>query len=216
MGKKVAVDLFSGTGSATKAFRESSDWKVFSVEINENQEADLHKNVLNVEPSDLPDKVDFVWASPPCTDFSVACMYDKWSDKGLPKVDSVSESVQLVYHTLYLIHELNPSYWFMENPRGMLRKVLHFSPEGTVSYCQYGDSRMKPTDLWGEHPKSFEYEMCSPNSSCHESAPRGSSTGTQGLSGNTERSKIPYGLSKAVFNAVENPGKKERQLRLDI
>jgi len=46
---------------------------------------------------------------------------------------------------------------------------------------------------------------------CYDlSAPRGSITGTQGLSGNTERSRVPYGLSKAVLNAVENP-KGERQ-----
>ena len=219
---KIAVDLFSGTGSATKAFRESNDWKVFAVELNPNNDfdsdrIDLEKDIMDVNPEELPNKVDFVWASPPCTDFSVACMSDKWTKKGLPKVDTVPNSVAIVYKTLYLIREMNPDYWFMENPRGKMRKVTPDSLSEiryTITYCQYGDDRMKPTDLWGVHPSSFKYRKCKNNAACHQSSPRGSQKGTQMLSGNKKRSMIPYGLSKEIFDAVENPGKYKKQQSL--
>src|SRR3990167_3554246 len=37
-----------------------------------------------------------------------------------------------------------------ENPRGVLRKMPFMKDfiRHTVSYCQYGDNRMKPTDIW--------------------------------------------------------------------
>ena len=42
------------------------------------------------------------------------------------------------------------TYWIIENPRGKLRKleIVKDLPRTTVTYCQYGDIRMKPTDLW--------------------------------------------------------------------
>jgi hypothetical protein len=63
----------------------------------------------------------------------------------------------------------------------------------TVTYCSYGDTRMKPTDIWTNHPNPNFKQMCfNGNKECHhEAAPRGSKTGTQGLKGNTERSIIP-------------------------
>jgi hypothetical protein len=71
----------------------------------------------------------------------------------------------------------------MENPRGMLRKleVVKDLPRYTVTYCQYGDTRMKPTDLWGVVPKWSPRPTCKNGDTCHVSAPRGSRTGTQGL-----------------------------------
>lgn len=119
--------------------------------------------------------------------------------------------MKLVRHTVNLIQELNPDYWFIENPRGMLRNILGKPAEseyggGTVTYCQYGDDRMKPTDLWGNHPEGFEYKSCSNGGDCHVSASRGSQTGTQGKSSSEKRAMVPEGLSKAILEAVESEG----------
>jgi len=213
--KKIAVDLFSGTGSSTKAFQESESWEVFRVELNENQEAELHKDILDVEPEDLPDEVDFVWASPPCTAFSRASVGHHWSEGMKPDTEYCLTNIQLVWKTLYLINKLDPDYWFLENPQGMLINVLPHEPE-KVTYCQYGDERMKPTYLYGQHPNSMEYKKCSEGMNCHESAPRGSNhSGTQNQDMDaTNRARIPYGLSKEILEAVENP-KSERQNTLE-
>lgn len=61
----------------------------------------------------------------------------------------------------------------------------------TITYCQYGDKRMKPTDIWTNHPNPKFKAPCHFGDPCHEPAPRGSQTGTQGLKGSVERSVIP-------------------------
>jgi len=221
---KVAIDLFSGTGSATKAFQESSNWQVFRVEKDpekvEEYGAEFQADVLDLEPEDLPEP-DFIWASPPCTDFSVAGINKTWTKQNLPRRQSVAHSIKLVYHSLWLIQELDPDFWFLENPQGMLRRIMPRPPTGQVTYCQYGMDYMKPTDLWGRHPASMEYRTCSPGDRCHISNSRGENTyrdttRATAVHGDTaaERAKVPYKLSKAILKAVENPGCKLQQASL--
>lgn len=69
----------------------------------------------------------------------------------------------------------------------------------TVSYCQYGDSRMKPTDIWTNSTKWIPRKMCKNGDPCHISAPRGSKTGTQGIKGAYNRSKIPEQLCDEIL-----------------
>lgn len=217
MERKIAVDLFSGTGSATKAFRESEEWEVFDVDIREvfevntdrgwiYREKDLKKDIREVRPGELPQNPDFLWASPPCNTFSVASLGHYWGDFPMPKQEGTVEGVELVFYTLYLIESIDPEYWFMENPTAQLRNIIG-KPSGRVTYCQYGHDSMKQTDLWGDHPNSMSYESCKNGDDCHVSAPRGAShQGTQATDKTpAERAKIPYELSKAIFEAVENP-----------
>ena len=76
-------------------------------------------------------------------------------------------------------------------------------PRYTVTYCQYGDTRMKPTDLWTNHPNPKFKPICKNGDPCHVSAPRGSRTGTQGLKGSKERSIIPSELCKHIVSISE-------------
>ena len=63
---------------------------------------------------------------------------------------------------------------------------------------------MKPTDLWGHFPAGLTFNpMCKNGDPCHERAPRGAKTGTQGISGAAERAVVPYLLSLAVCEAME-------------
>ena len=81
-------------------------------------------------------------------------------------------------------------------------------PKTTVWYCRYGDKRAKPTDIWSNNIYSlFNPNGWNPRAICfngninchHEEAPRGSKSGTQGIKGNYERSKIPYELCKEIL-----------------
>lgn len=78
----------------------------------------------------------------------------------------------------------------------MLRKMpfMQELPRYTVTYCQYGDFRMKPTDIWTNHPSPNFKLPCKNGDPCHASAPRGSRTGTQGLKDAIERGIIPEQL----------------------
>ena len=99
----------------------------------------------------------------------------------------------------------------------MMRKMpwMQGLPRTTIWYCTYGkeEIRAKPTDIWSNHLFSlFNYDGWIPNPPCyndnphchHERAPRGSKTGTQGLSGSYERSMYPEKLCVDVINSVAN------------
>lgn len=109
-------------------------------------------------------------------------------------------------HLLELIKELNPAVWFIENPRGCLRKMdfMQGLPRYTVTYCQYGDTRMKPTDIWTNHPLPDFKPPCKNGDSCHQRAPRGSATGTQGVDGKVNRAVIPAELCKHIVDICES------------
>lgn len=204
-------DFFAGTGSSTQAFKDAGH-TVITFELDNYFEATEHADVFDLTAQDLLARYgrpDFIWASPPCTAFSVASMGHHWGG-GLrayePKTEAAKISQELVAHTLKLIAELNPTKgWLMENPRGMLRKlpVVANLPRRSVTYCRYGDTRMKPTDLWGVVPNWTPREMCKNGQPCHEAAPRGSKTGTQGLKGAKERSRVPYALGQEILAALD-------------
>ncbi len=74
----------------------------------------------------------------------------------------------------------------------------------TVSYCQYGDDRMKPTDIWTNADWWTPRPICKNGDKCHEAAPRGSRTGTQGLKGHMARGVIPPALFEEILQQMPN------------
>ncbi len=107
--------------------------------------------------------------------------------------------------TLELIKAICPTYWFIENPRGVLRKMAFMDglKRNTVTYCQYGDERMKPTDIWTNLESWEPKPMCKNGDKCHVEARRGAKTGTQGRDGAVDRSRIPSALFDEIFEAIE-------------
>lgn len=109
-------------------------------------------------------------------------------------------------HVLELIAQLKPKYFFIENPRAGMRKMefmrarerAGFMKRYTVTYCQYGDFRMKPTDIWTNHPNPQFKPPCNYGDSCHEHAPRGSVAGSQRLKNAKERARIPEQLCRHI------------------
>lgn len=206
----LVFDFFAGTGSSTRAFKDAGD-QVITFELDKKFEATENVDILTLTADYLREtygEPDFIWASPPCTAFSVASMGHHWISGGaypVPRTENAVFNQTLVAHTRKLIEELKPRYGFLiENPRGMLRKLppVQGLTRRTVTYCQYGDDRQKPTDLWGDVPGWVAREMCKPGSDCHVAAPRGSVTGTQGLGAAWQRSMIPYELGKEIRDAI--------------
>ena len=190
------LDLFAGLGGFSAAFEDSARWDVTTVEINPEFDPDITADVFDLTPSDFQQEFDVIVASPPCTEFSPA---QNLNGSHSPDGDAIA----LVYHTLGLIRGLSPDYWFMENPRGQLRSVIG-RPKQTVTYCQYGEDRMKPTDLWGNHPEAFVGRRCAYGDDCHINT-RNGTTATQAAGYDTaaKRSKVPCELSDAIREACE-------------
>jgi hypothetical protein len=215
---KQILELFAGSRSIGKVCDELGH-EVFSSDINDFGGIDYVTDIREFDTSKVPFIPDVLWCSPPCTGFSVAAIGKNWvqGEVFTPKTDSARLGIELLNATLKLITyylELNPNLiWYIENPRGKMRKSPLLQPTNntlfevknpiirhTVTYCQYGDEsrRMKPTDIW-TNSNWTPRPMCKNGDSCHVSAPRGSQTGTQGLKGNHERSKIPYELCKEIL-----------------
>ena len=207
------LELFAGTRSIGKAF-EARGHEVFSVEWDKGfDHIDLYADIGTLTAQDILDRFgrpDVIWASPDCTTFSVAaisCHRRRNAETG--SLEPITEYARFCdkvdQHVLDLIRELRPSFWFIENPRGGMRKMAWMQdlPRYTVTYCQYGDTRMKPTDIWTNHPSPNFKPPCKNGSPCHVSAPRGAKTGTQGLNVSKERSIIPPQLCDHIVAICE-------------
>lgn len=218
------LELFAGSRSMGN-IAEELGYNIFSSDIDEFDKINYVTDILKFDVRKVPFIPDFIWASPPCTFFSVASIGHHWTrtiigEKAIhtPKSNNAILGVQIVQKTLDIINyfsTINPNLiWFIENPRGKLRKlnVMQNLPRTTIMYCQYGDTRMKPTDIWSNNiqslfnEKGFSPQTCfAGNKKCHhEEAPRGSKTGTQGLSNAYERSKLPPELCKSIYQSILN------------
>lgn len=219
------LELFAGTRSIGKAF-EAAGHDVYSVEWNKDFEnIDLYADINTVTAQDILDnfgKPDVIWASPDCATFSIAAIsHHRKRNPETGNLDPVSEYAkfcdQVDMHVLDLIRELDPQFYFIENPRGGLRKMTWMQglPRYTVTYCQYeldkpaSDRRMKPTDIWTNHPDPQFKPMCKNGDTCHARAPRGAKTGTQGLKGSKERSVIPRPLCEHIVWICEKERKEK-------
>lgn len=214
------LELFAGTRSIGKAF-EARGHKVFSVEWNkEFENIDLCADIGTLTAADIIQLCggapNVIWASPDCSTFSVAAISKhRRKNKETGSLDPISDYAKFCdkvdQNVLKLIEELKPQFYFIENPRGGMRKMdfMQGLPRYTVTYCQYeldkpvNERRMKPTDIWTNHPKPKFKPPCKNGDKCHAAAPRGSQTGTQAQKNAKEKGIIPEALCKHIVEICE-------------
>lgn len=195
------LELFAGSRCIGKAAEHLGN-EVFSVDWIPYDGINLTKDIQYVDENDLPFGwiPDHIHASFDCTTYTIAAISHHRNgiepkSEYAKKCDAVN---QAVIDLLYFYKSFNPNITYsFENPRGMLRKMPFMQQfiRYTVWYCQYGDNRAKPTDIWTDLDWTPKPICHNGNNKCHhESAPRGSKTGTQGKKGSYERSKIPNEL----------------------
>jgi len=102
---------------------------------------------------------DFVWASPPCTEYSRA------KTTGVRKIEYAN---RIVLKTIAIIEYLKPTYYVIENPQTALLKQQVFMfdiPYKDVDYCKYGLPYRKRTRLWNNIEHWKPKELC--NKDCN-------------------------------------------------
>ena len=208
----LVLELFAGTRSIGKAF-ERKGHEVYSVEWNKDfEDIDWYEDIGKITAQDIIErfgKPDVIWASPDCSSYSVAAIsYHRRKNPQTGSLDPITDYAKFCdnvnQHVIELIKELKPTYYFIENPRGGMRKMswMQELPRYTTTYCQWGEKRMKPTDIWCNHPNP-NFPCCKNGDTCHEAAPRGSQTGTQGIKGSKDRSRIPDKLCDYIVELCE-------------
>jgi hypothetical protein len=217
------LDLFSGLGGWSAAFKDRGH-TVITVDNNPKFNPTICADINNLDIDRFIQEYgypDVVLASPPCNHFSIASVYRHWDKDGNPNPETI-ESIRLVGNTIRFILSLHPRYWILENPRGMMRRVIG-KPSVTTFYAAYGMPYLKPTDLWGVLP---DIQWNKPKKWLK--APRGAHSGIQGIDGayvkawspngmSEElralelRALVPYALSEAVCLACENGLKRHKR-----
>lgn len=211
------LELFAGSRSIGKN-AENLGFNVFSVDWKNYDNIDLVIDIEDLKINDIPFIPDVLWASPDCTTYTIAAI--SHHRNGTEAISDYAKKCDRVnIHFINLINQwliINPNMiFFIENPRGMLRHMPFMKnfKRHTVWYCQYGDDRAKPTDIftnsnkWIPKPECHNYKYDNQgniiNKHCHhESARRGAKTGTQGKNGSYNRSIIPYQLCIEILNST--------------
>jgi len=194
MELNVIIDLFSGLGGASEAFLDRG-WKVIRVENNPllkdipfTVQADALEIAENPQSLFNPytDQDLFIWASPPCLDFSNGFNGPKAEAKRAGEL--YVPDMSLLRATCQIINYYQPKYWAIENVVG---SIEFFRP------C-LGEPRFisPPYVLWGNFP-SFTFK-----------ADKGEKAKKDVWSSDPLRANkkavIPYGLSQAMLQAVES------------
>lgn len=165
---------------------------------------------------------DVVWMASDCRSFSLAAISKhRTKNKTTGSLDPVSDYAkkcdEVDQHVLLLLEELrklNPHLlFFIENPRACLQKMSWMQPyekyKYLITYCKYStdlplkERRMKPTNIWTNHPHPKFKPPCKNGDGCHVKAPRGSKTGTQGMKNAEERSTYPKQLVDHIVHICE-------------
>jgi len=196
---KIMIELFSGSGNMAAAFAEKG-FNSFTIDFDESKNPDIVADILELLPTDLPQHPWIIWASPDCTYFSLANNKGRHFAKGgEPISDEAKYACKVVERTIWLIEQLNPTYWFIENPRGYLRAqpFMRRFTRTTVQYCAYGAPNQKPTDIWGVFPATWVAKTW-----CFHTRHEMSIGGQNDQLPKSERASIPQPLIDDIVQSV--------------
>lgn len=189
------IDLFSGLGGASEAFLKAG-WDVMRCENNPllfDVESTWKWDLTNEREIDslihMPywDNVDLIWASPPCTEFSLA--FNAPGPKAKREGREFEPDMRPLRAAIRIIKAKKPRYWVIENVHGaskIFSKELGVNAPRQIigPYFLWGNFPFLPQDLeWEKTDKSKLWEIDNP------------------LRANL-RGKIPLELSEALFNEI--------------
>lgn len=142
------LELFKGTGSVGRVFA-LNDYRVISVDSAERWKATHTVDILKFRYRRYrPGYFRYIWASPPCTQYSQA------RTTGPPPDYESADAI--VARTIRIIKYLRPRFWFIENPAGgelrnrpVMKTLPHPHRNVVLDYCQFSNwGYRKPTCVW--------------------------------------------------------------------
>ncbi len=193
------LDLFSGLGGASEAFFLDPDWSVLRLDNNhllQDVPGTVIKDITSLDLLELnrksdntsPMRIDVVWASPPCTEFSGGFASPKSIASRSVGLENYEPDMTLLEITIEIIEKLNPKFWIIENVKGSIR---YFKP-----YLGEPRQIIGPYVLWGNFPL-VESKLKLKNKADKDSNSR------DPLRSN-KRAKVDLLLSQALKDAIES------------
>jgi len=151
------LDVFAGTGSMARAFRELG-WETLTVDLNARMAPDVCCDVIEWDYRQFPrDHFDFVHASPPCTEYSRARTTAK-TPRNLELAD------RLVEKALEIVAYFRPRAGYtVENPQtGLLkdRDVVAGLPWVDATYCMYAPPGYRKCTRFWTNLAGFWFPKC--------------------------------------------------------
>jgi hypothetical protein len=174
------LDLYSGLGGASEAFKQAG-WDVVRVENNElltdpsseyYVDGTTHADILELQPPyHFGEPFDFIWASPPCREFSNG--YNAPGPTARRNGEEFTPDLSLVLKAKEIIDALNPKWWVIENVAGASKPIsaaLNVPPWQIIGpfflwgsfpfiHMEYDWTHSKVTgDKWSSHPLRANYK----------------------------------------------------------
>lgn len=181
MARKLRMlDLFAGLGGASSAMKQLG-WQVDTLDVGPFP-LTWQQDIRTFHPR--TDYYDFVWASPPCTEFSRESM--PWCRTGN------APDMSLVHEALRVVEEAQPTYWALENVRGSLKYI--------VPVLGRWRAHIGPVFLWGRFPQAHWPDIKHYKQKYSGREPE-------------KRSKIPVEISLALALAIEDEEAERERLQ---
>lgn len=165
------LDLFSGSGSLKKYFKDKENVEVISLDFCKKYKPDILIDIMLWDYKEYPiGYFDIIIAGPECKVFSnlqYTWIGRKWTDKEHLEEEQKKNAIY-INKTIEIIEYFNPKYYFIENP--LYSKIWdHVENENylkdfiIVDYCFFGFNYKKPTKFLTNLKKENKRCICNGN-----------------------------------------------------
>ena len=168
------LELFAGSRSFSKAAKKLG-METYTTDFSDFKGIDLVKDILDVNATDIEKEFgipDVIWASPPCTTFSVASIGYHWTggkNSYIPKTDKCRNNINVVYRPIkknglngtYEIEEYNGSITYSDV---MKHAPLDVCLGATVFFYNLGNELLKGTIAYLEKDTEVQNILLQGNS----------------------------------------------------
>lgn len=153
----LAVELCCGKTKTFSRIAGALGFATFTVDADPAVSANLTSDIATVSSAALPAAPLIVWASPP--DFRVFSDRKAWASDGTfsPETREAEEAMTVIRNTINLMTALKPTWWFLENPKTLLRGMPLFAGFNrgypsrnrlTFRSDEWGGASGMETDVW--------------------------------------------------------------------
>lgn len=151
------VELYCGTEKPFSQVAEALGYATFTVDVNPENEPNLAGRISAALAKDIPASPLIVWAAPPYHE--VFHSSECWDSDGSlhPRTEEAEAAINAIRGTIGLLTALKPTWWFIEHPKSLVRKMPLFTGfnrgyptrnRHTIEHRNFGGEKGDTSDIW--------------------------------------------------------------------